>query len=176
MKNVIRRWGLSHNIISDRGSVFVSDLWKGLFTKLGVSLLFSTAYHPQTDGQSEATNQYLQTVLRFFVNECQDDWSTHLGEAEFVINNSTNSSTKSAPNEILYGFKLHDSITAFGQQICDDDVTTTDSAPMQRSIARAQAEDPTRHATFHIARNYNKKHKPMSFNKGDKVYLRLGAG
>jgi len=75
LRDVIRRWGIPISIISDRGSVFVSELWKSLFAKLDVSLLFSTSYHPQTDGQSEATNKYLQAMLRFFVNERKDDWA-----------------------------------------------------------------------------------------------------
>ena len=73
LRDVVRRWGVPLSIISDRGSVFVSEVWKSIFLKLEVSLLFSTAYHPQTDGQSEATNKYLQSMLRFFVNERQDD-------------------------------------------------------------------------------------------------------
>jgi len=56
LRDVIRRWGIPISIISDRGSIFVSELWKSLFAKLDVLLLFSTSYHPQTDGQSEGTN------------------------------------------------------------------------------------------------------------------------
>jgi hypothetical protein len=56
-------------------------------------------------------------MLRFFVNERQDDWTEYLREPEFIINNSANSSTKQSPNQILYGFKLRDTITAFGQQL-----------------------------------------------------------
>jgi transposase InsO family protein len=67
LQDVVRRWGLPLSIISDRGSVFVSELWRGLFVKLDTSLLFSMAYHPQTDGQSEATNKYLQTMLQFLL-------------------------------------------------------------------------------------------------------------
>jgi Integrase zinc binding domain/RNase H-like domain found in reverse transcriptase/Integrase core domain/Chromo (CHRromatin Organisation MOdifier) domain len=175
---VTRRWGVPSTIISDRGSVFVSELWRNLFKKLGVSLLFSTAYHPQTDGQSEATNQYLQTVLRFFVNERQDDWADFLGEAEFIINNATSSSTKMAPNEILFGFKLRDPITALGQQIAAGTSNNShlETAPIRRTMARAQAEDASRHASYHMARQYNKRHKDISFAVGDKVYIRLGNG
>ena len=155
----------------------MSELWKSLFEKLGVSLLFSTAYHPQTDGQSEATNQYLQTVLRFFVNERQNDWAEYLEEAEFVINNATNSTTKSSPNEILFGFKLRDTVSALGQQILSDEATVTElSAPDRRAMPRAQSKDAARHASYHMAHNYNRRHQPISFAVGDKVYLRLGQG
>jgi transposase InsO family protein len=173
LKEVVRRWGLPLSIISDRGSIFVSELWKQIFKKLGVSLLFSTAYHPQTDGQSEATNKYLQTMLRFFVNERQDDWSMYLGEAEAIINNSNTASMKMSPNEILYGFKLRNTISALAEGMAPQD---TESAPIRRSFARSDAEDSSKHATFHIARDYNKKHKQMSFKVGDMVYLRIGNG
>ena len=80
-------------------------------------MLFSTAYHPQTDGQSEAMNKYLQTMLRFFVNERQDDWSRFLGEAESIINNSNTAATKMSPNEVLYGYKLRTSVDVLAQGI-----------------------------------------------------------
>jgi hypothetical protein len=173
LKHVIRRWGLPLSIISDRGSIFVSELWRNLFAKLGTSLLFSTAYHPQTDGQSEATNKYLQTMLRFFVNERQDDWSIFLGEVESFINNATTSATKLAPNEILYGFKLRNNLSALAQGLTPRE---SESPPVLLALARAEAEDAAKHATFHIAKNYNKKHKNLSFRTGDKAYLRLGNG
>jgi transposase InsO family protein len=174
LRDVVRRWGLPLSIISDRGSVFVSELWKAIFLKLDVSLLFSTAYHPQTDGQSEATNKYLQTMLRFFVNERQDDWGKYLGEAEFLINNSTTTAMKMSPNEVLFGFKLRSNISALGQNLAPHENPL--SAPALRSLARADAEDASKHAAFHIAKNYNRKHEEASFKVGDRVYLRLGKG
>jgi hypothetical protein len=135
---------------------------------LGVSLFFSIAYHPQTDGQSEAKNSYLQTMLRFFVNERQDDWVQYLGEAESIINNSTNSTTKAAPNELLFGFKLRTSLSALAESVNPQDKIP---APVLQSLARADAEDSARHATFHIARHYNAKHKNLSLKVDDRVYL-----
>jgi hypothetical protein len=152
----------------------MSDLWKNLFLKLGVSLLFSTAYHSQTDGQSEATNKYLQTMLRFFVNERQDDWALYLSEAEFLINNSTTASMKMSPNEVLFGFKLWTNIAALGQDLAAQDNPLL--APALRSLARADAEDASHHAAYHMARGYNNKHKEISLNVGDKAYIRLGNG
>jgi transposase InsO family protein len=173
LRDVVRRWGLPLSIVSDRGSIFVSELWRQMFTKLGTSLLYSTAYHPQTDGQSEATNKYMQTMLRFLVNERQDDWSQFLGEVEGLINNATTVAMKMSPNEILYGFKLWTSLSTLVQGIAPQN---TESAPILRALATAGAEDASKHATFHIAKNYNKKHKNLSLKVGDKVYLRLGSG
>ena len=60
-------WGLPKVILSDRDRKFLSEFWSALFTRLGVQLLYSTAYHPQTDGQSEKTNQTVEIMLRFFI-------------------------------------------------------------------------------------------------------------
>jgi hypothetical protein len=112
-------------------------------------------------------------MLRFFVNERQDDWSKFLGEVEALINNSTTAATKMSPNEILYGFKLRNSLTALAQGIAPHE---SDSPPVLRALARADAEDASKHAVFHIAKDYNRKHKNLSFRVGDKAYLRLGTG
>jgi hypothetical protein len=169
---VICRWGLPIAVISDRGSIFVSEIWNAIFQRMDVKILMSTAYHPQTDGQSEATNQYLQSVLRFFVNERMDDWARYLAEAEYVINNSPNSSTKKAPNEILYGFKLRSPIDV----VTSTESDAADKVAVDRMLARGDAEDSAKHAAFHIARHYNRKHKDVEFQKGSMVFLRLGSG
>jgi hypothetical protein len=140
---------------------------------MDVKILMSTAYHPQTDGQSEATNQYLQSVLRFYVNERMDDWVRYLAEAEYVINNSSNSSTNKSPNEILYGFKLRSPVDNVAATVTDD---SPDKIAVDRMIARVDAEDAAKHAAFHIARHYNRKHKDIEFDKGALVFLRLGSG
>lgn len=162
-------------IISDRGSIFVSEIWSAVFKRMDVKILMSTAYHPQTDGQSEATNQYLQSVLRFFVNERMDDWVRYLGEAEFVINNSPNSSTKKSPNEILYGFNLRTPLDN-AKHATGVPQNAPDKVAVDRLIARGDAEDSAKHAAFHIARHYNRKHKDIEFRKGSMVFLRLGVG
>jgi hypothetical protein len=114
-------------------------------------------------------------MLRFFVNERQDDWSKFLGEAESIINNSNTAATRMSPNEILYGFKLRSNIDILSQGIAPQS-KDAESPPVLRALARADAEDASKHATFHIARDYNRKHKNLSFNVGDKAYIRLGSG
>jgi hypothetical protein len=159
-------------IISDRGSIFVSEIWTAIFKRMDVKILMSTAYHPQTDGQSEATNQYLQSVLCFYVNERMDDWVQYLAEAEYVINNSPNLSTNKAPNEILYEFKLCSLVDNVTGEVPD----SADRVAIDRLIAQGDAEDSAKHAAFHIAQHYNRKHKDVNFEKGLMVFLRLEAG
>uniref|UniRef100_A0A8C5PJ19 Polyprotein n=1 Tax=Leptobrachium leishanense TaxID=445787 RepID=A0A8C5PJ19_9ANUR len=77
--------------------------WRGFCHQLGVKLSFSSAYHPQTNGLAERTNQTLETYLRCFISDAQDDWVTLLPWAEFAYNNATSQSTKYSPFEIVTG-------------------------------------------------------------------------
>lgn len=65
-------WGLPLELIIDKDPKFLSKFWKALFTKLGVKLLYSIAYHPQTDGSSKRTNQIVEIALRFFIHALED--------------------------------------------------------------------------------------------------------
>lgn len=96
--------GLPDSIISDRGSVFVSKFWKELTSLLQVDHRTSTAYHPQTDGQTERTNQTLETYLRAYVSYQQDDWVDYLPLAEFAFNSHVNSSTNQTPFFANYAY------------------------------------------------------------------------
>ncbi|KAJ3473638.1 hypothetical protein NLI96_g12900 [Meripilus lineatus] len=97
LDRIFRLHGLPESIVSDRGSVFVSKFWTELTTLLQIDHRASTAYHPQTDGLTERTNQTLETYLRAYCSYQQDDWVDYLPVAEFAFNNSENSSTKQTP-------------------------------------------------------------------------------
>ena len=86
--------GLPESIISDQGAQFVAGLMKELNGMLGIETKLSTAFHPQTDGQTEQANQELEQYLRMFVDYRQEQWPDWLGTAEFAYNNKVNSSTK----------------------------------------------------------------------------------
>jgi len=89
--------GLPESIISDRGTQFVAGLMKELNGMLGIKIKLSTAFHPQTDGQTEHANQELEQYFRMFVDYCQEQWPNWLGTAKFAYNNKVNSSTKVSP-------------------------------------------------------------------------------
>ncbi|RXW13329.1 hypothetical protein EST38_g12526 [Candolleomyces aberdarensis] len=101
---IFRYHGLPDSIVSDRGSVFISNFWKALTSRLDIKARHSTAYHPRTDGLTERTNQSLETYLRAYCSYQQDDWVDYLPLAEFVFNNNENSSTKQSPFFANYGF------------------------------------------------------------------------
>jgi transposase InsO family protein len=95
--------GLPWTIFSDRGAQFVARFWEQLQESLGTKLIRSSAYHPQTDGQTETVNQILEYMLRAYAIDCGKNWVKYLSLAEFAYNNSYQSSLKMAPFEALYG-------------------------------------------------------------------------
>ena len=102
---IVRLHGVPVSIVSDRDPRFKSRFWPSLQTALGTRLHFSTAFHPQTDGQSERTIQTLEDMLRACVMEFKGSWDTHLALMEFAYNNSYQASIDMAPFEALYGRK-----------------------------------------------------------------------
>ncbi|GKC91694.1 putative reverse transcriptase domain-containing protein, partial [Tanacetum coccineum] len=105
LKEIVCRHGVPVSVISDRDSLFTSRLWVSLQKALGTQLDLSTAYHPQTDGQSERTIQTLEDMLRACVIDFGNSWDRHLPLVEFSYNNSYHASIKAAPFEALYGRK-----------------------------------------------------------------------
>ncbi|MBW0582805.1 hypothetical protein O181_122520 [Austropuccinia psidii MF-1] len=103
IKNIFSKHGLPSCIVSDRGSLFVSSFWTNLCQQLKISRHLSTAYHPETDAQTERVNQILKQYLWMYVSYHQDDWNTWLPLAEFAYNNSDHSSTKQSPFFTVYG-------------------------------------------------------------------------
>ncbi|GJV81488.1 reverse transcriptase, partial [Tanacetum coccineum] len=105
IKEIVSRHGVPISIISDRDSHFTSRFWQSLQSALGTQLDMSTAYHPETDGQSERTIQTLKDMLRACVIDFGKGWEKHLPLVEFSYNNSYHASIKAAPFEALYGRK-----------------------------------------------------------------------
>jgi len=101
--NVWKLHGLPESIISDRGPQFVAGLMKELNGMLGIKSKLSTAFHPQTDGQTERVNQELEQYLRMFIDHRQEQWLEWLGTVEFAYNNKAHSSTKTSPFKANYG-------------------------------------------------------------------------
>ncbi|GJW76465.1 putative reverse transcriptase domain-containing protein [Tanacetum coccineum] len=140
LKEVVTRHGIPVSIICDRDPRFASNFWRSLQTLLGTNLDMSTAYHPQTDGQSERTIQTLEDMLRACAIDFGKGWVNHLPLVEFSYNNSYHASIKAAPFEALYGRKIKQRMQA--------------ARDRQKSYA-------------------DLKRKPMEFQVGDKVMLKV---
>ena len=161
-------WGIPKALLSDRDPKFLSELWTGLFQQLNVKLLYSTAYHPQTDGQSERTNQTAEIMLRFFVAglERPELWPSILSRLQSILNSSISSSGKSA-NEVIYGFKPNQPLNL---------VAASTMPELSPPIARISAADALAFASMMAKHYYDRDHRALFLNKGDSAYLRLHKG
>jgi hypothetical protein len=97
LEAIVRHHGLPSSIVSDRDPRFTGHFWRNLWKCLGTQLTMSTAYHPQTDGQTERANRTLEEMMRPYVNFNQKDWDVHLVAAELAFNNSKHASTGFTP-------------------------------------------------------------------------------
>ncbi len=158
-------WGLPKAIVSDRDPKFLSELWKALFNKLGVSLLYTTAYHPQTDGQSERTNQTVKIALRFCLNTLTTatEWPKSLPFIQSNLNNAKSNSTGKTPNETIYGFSPNVASTL--------NVDAGRVLPLPTS--RVEVADAIDFAKMDAKYHYDRKHQPLAMRIGEYALLRL---
>lgn len=97
LENVWKYHGVPDVIVSDRDIRFTTSFWKEVWKRIGTKLAMSTAFHPQTGGQTERQNRVLEEVLRHYISPDQKDWNEWLSLAEFAMNNAYNFSTKTTP-------------------------------------------------------------------------------
>ena len=105
LRTLLANHQVPREIISDRGTLFTSTFWQTLLAKLGAKSKLSTSFHPQTDGQTERTNQTLEQYLRIFSNHPQDNWVELLPMAQFAYNSSKSSTTRRTPFYANYGYE-----------------------------------------------------------------------
>ncbi|KAH0603046.1 uncharacterized protein H6S33_008050 [Morchella sextelata] len=104
VKDIWRFHGLPRSIVSDRGTQFVSAFWAAVTERLGIRRRLSTSFHPQTDGQTEKTNQHLESYLRAYTAGTGKKWKDLLPICEYAYNNAKHSSTGQSPFYCNYGF------------------------------------------------------------------------
>ncbi|GJS96303.1 putative reverse transcriptase domain-containing protein [Tanacetum coccineum] len=170
LKEVVTKHGIPVSIICDRDPRFASNFWRSLQKALGTSLDMSTAYHPQTDGQSERTIQTLEDMLRACVIDFGNGWVKHLPLVEFSYNNSYHASIKAAPFEALYGRKCRSPVcwAEVGQ------VQLTGPELVQETTERIiQIKQRIQTARDRQKSYADLKRKPMEFQVGDKVMLKV---
>ena len=158
------------DIISDLDSRFTSRFWQALQEALGTRLNLSTAYHPQTDGQTERTIQTLEDMLRTCVIDFGGSWDTHLSLVEFSYNNNHHASINMAPFEALYGRKCRSPVcwSEIGEaQIVGPELIqeTTDKILRIRDNLLAARSRQKSYA--------DQKRKPLEFQVGDQVLLKV---
>ena len=169
MENVFKHHGIPEIIISDRGVTFASKLWKSMMDLMGGQQRLSTAYHPQTNGQTERTNQTLEQYIRHYVNHDQDNWANLLPMAQMAYNTSKHSTTGVTPYFANYGREMR----LPGQPRFEQPVNPTAEQKVQEMNAlyfflKTEIINQNKLTTNY----FNEKHlKGPDFKKGGKVYL-----
>src|SRR5690349_20952584 len=167
--HIFRLHGLPTSIVSDRDAKFTSKFWKTLFQTLGTKLAMSTAFHPQTDGQTERANRTLEDMLRAFTSYRQDDWDLQLTAAEFACNNAPNASTGMSPFKINAGRDPH---SPYGPSLkIPDQIPASHDFLEEISNATKIDHDALVLAKANQERNANKSRRDVQFEVNDQALL-----
>jgi hypothetical protein len=166
--HIFKQFGLPLTIVSDRGTQFVSNFTKELHKLLDIKGKPSTAYHPQTDGQTERANAGIEQYLRLFCNYRQTDWVEWLAMAEFTHNDHVNRSTGKTPFEL--------NIRRHPRKHPDIRISTKNDAVHniveRMRIATEDAKKSIQQAQEDMKRYYDQKHRPaIEYTIGDRVWL-----
>ncbi|KAJ3699288.1 hypothetical protein LUZ61_002993 [Rhynchospora tenuis] len=170
LDNVYKLHGLPQNLVSDRDPIFTSQFWKELMEKIGVQLNMSTAYHPQSDGQTERLNQCVEQYLRCMVFDQQKKWLKWLPLAEYWYNTSFQQSIGMTPFQALYGYQptllpLGDVIRSSNQAV--------NGMMRDRQQVLSQLKENLVKAQARMKKNADLHRCERHFAVGDWVYLRI---
>jgi len=170
MNDLVRLHGVPKRIISDRDTRFNSIFFRKFLKALDVDLAMSTAFHPQTDGQTERVNRILQEMLRHYVHDHHEHWIKWLPYAEFAINNSISTSTGHTPFYLNYGEHPATPLSNVIPNIDDVPEAADTIKKIQEALedARTKMEQAQRRQAYYA----NSSRRQHVFNEGDKVMLR----
>ena len=157
-------WGFLRELIIYCEPKFLNKFWTTLFAKLGVKLLYSIAYHPQTNGASKQINQIIKIALQFFVHAMDDpsQWPEVLPYIQFLLNNTSSSITGKTPNKVVYGFSPKKSL----------DLCLAATLP-NTYVARTRAADAISFAFANHKEHYDKSHQLLFIKVGDWAIIKL---
>ncbi|KAJ1038656.1 hypothetical protein NDA10_002516 [Ustilago hordei] len=169
--HMVRLFGYPDHMVSDRGRQFISGAWKAFAEQMGVKHSLSTAYHPQTDGQTERVNQVIEQYLRMYCNYEQNDWANLLDTAAFVYNNTVHNSIGVSPFFACYGWnpKAHPDIP---QRLGVNDPGRFEYL-MDGKERCKYLQEQIREAQRRSVNQYNRKHKDIEFKVGDMLDTRF---
>ncbi|KAJ9547082.1 hypothetical protein OSB04_019625 [Centaurea solstitialis] len=170
VREVVRHHGIPKSIVSDRDPLFLSHFWQELFRLQGTKLNMSSAYHPESDGQTEVINRCLETYLRCFAIDQPHSWALWIPWAEFWYNSTFHGSTGISPFEIVYGRKPPTVIQFLPGEIR---VEAVGEELRDRDEALRQLKQQLVHAQTLMKEQVDKKRRDINFLVGEWVYVKL---
>ncbi|KAF1329279.1 Retrovirus polyprotein, partial [Globisporangium splendens] len=171
MKHYVKDHGLPRTIVSDRDTKFTSKLWQQVMTIMGTKHNLSSAFRPQTDGQTERTNRFVQDYLRGVVNPSQNDWDDYLHLAEFAYNRRVHSSIGMSPFEADLGYTpcMPDDV-AMDPEFRELSKSAKEFVLKQEAMLKI-AQDAISEAQDRMKSYYDKNRLVQDFEVGDYVLL-----
>jgi hypothetical protein len=170
VREVVRLHGTPHSIISDRDPIFVSHFWKELFKLQGTKLQMSSAYHPETDGQTEVLNRCLESYLRCFASEQPKSWSHWIPWAEYWYNTTYHISIGKTPFEVVYGRQAPSLLRFLSNETKVQAVALELS---DRDEALSQLKAHLLRAQQQMKKYADKSRRDVNFDIGEWVFLKL---
>lgn len=169
-RNVVCTHGIPASIISDRDPKFVSQFWSALWQLFGTKLKMSTAYHPQTDGQTERVNRVLEETLRAFCMLEPTSWDEHLPNAAFAYNNATHASTGYSPYFLNTG--RHPALPSTFLTTTSEDVpVNVDEFVRRQAVLHQKTIQAIKQAQTRYKQLADRKRQDVVFQPGELVLL-----
>jgi hypothetical protein len=162
--NIVKLHGTPSSIVSDRDPAFTSRFWRELFDMAGFKLQFSSAFHPQSDGQSEVTNKIIAMYLKCLTGDRSRDWLRWLPWAEFCYNSSFQSSLRTTPFRVVYSC---DPPSMRTYSLSEARTLAVDGQLRERDEFLTEIRDLLEQAQLLHKTFYYRKHRPMEFTVGD---------
>lgn len=170
VKNIIRLHGIPKKMVSDRDKVFLSKFWQEVFKKSGTTLSMSTAYHMESNGQTEIVNKTIEVYLRVEIHSNLRTWIDLLPWAELWYNITYHYSADTSPFEIVYG---RPPLTLTPYSAGDSRVEVVDKELLRRKALLADLRIHLLGAQDRMKKNADRKRKQFEFQEKDWVWLKL---
>jgi hypothetical protein len=168
--DIVHLHSIPQSIVSDRNPVFTSAFWRELMRLMGTKLLMSSAFHPQTDGQTEAANRVIVMYLWCFTGDRPCQWIRWLPWAEYVYSTAYQSSLRDTPFQVVYG-RHTPSIHSY--EPGETRVAAVAQEMEAREALLADVRYHLKQAQLVQKLHYDRQHRPVSFAVGDWALLRL---